>query len=163
MKEGEVIVQNNQNFFSLLANLFKKHEKQITSLMVFILTTVLFWIVSAGMKGVFGYNLVLTMLICSFPGAMFGVMRFNYTFKEIIAGIISGSVSAIASLAIFALLVTVDLLFFEVENIVLVSSFGVWWILTTIGRAIYRNYENYFIPFFLFISILSVWTIFFYR
>ena len=163
MKETEIAAQENKNFLSFFANFFKQWEKQITRLMTAVLTTLLTWTFLTGIKDLFGYNTMLAILIFSFPGSMFGIMRFGYTFKEVIAGIISGSVSAIAALAVFMVLVTINLPFFEVENIVLISAFGTWWILTTTSRGLYRKYENYFIPFLLFVAIPSVWTIFFYR
>ena len=166
MKEGEgevAVQQSNRNIFSSIANFFKQWEKQISGLMTAVLTTLLVVVVQAGLRGFFGYNLALTILIFSFPGAMFGVMRFGYTFKEATAGCISGAISAIAALAIFTIISTVNLFFYEVENILLLSALGVWWIITSISRGLYRKYENYFIPFLLFVAIPSVWTIFFCR
>ena len=162
-EEGEVAVQSDQNMLSSIINFFKQWEKQISGLMTAVLTTLLVVVVQTGLRGFFGYNLALTILIFSFPSAMFGVVRFGYTSKEIVAGILCGAVSAIAALAIFAILVTVNLVYYDIENIVLVSAGGVWWILTTMGRGLYRKYENYFIPFLLFVAIPSVWTIFFFR
>ena len=164
MKETETAVQqSDQNVFFSLANFLKQHEKIVSGVMTAVLMALLMAVVQTGLQDLFGYNLALTILCFALPGALIGPMVFGSTLKEIAAGLISGAVSAIAALAVFALLVTVNLFFFEIEYVVLISALATWGNLMAISYRIYRKYENYFLPFLLFVAIPSVWTIFFFR
>jgi len=161
MKDAEFAVQNKQGASSI--NFFKQNEKLITRTMVVILTTLLFWIVQNGLRQPFGHNTGLAILITLSLGAIFGSTIIGTTFDKVIAGVIGGAISALVALSVFFLLVSTNIVFFDIENIVLLFGIGTWGILMFINDGLYRNYENYFIPFLLFISVPSLWIIFFLR
>jgi len=162
MKDTETAAQqSDQNMFSSTANFFKQWEKQITGLMTAILTTLLTWIVWTGLSQPYGHIIGLAVIIISFSGAIFGSIIIGTTFNEVVAGLLSGAVSAITSLASSLLILHTTLIFFDVENLVCIFAVVIWGLLMHMNEGIYRKYENYFIPFLLFILTSSLYIILF--
>ncbi|MCK9272428.1 hypothetical protein M0P65_02675 [Candidatus Gracilibacteria bacterium] len=163
MNEVEIGVKNDQNSSSSIINFLRQNEKLMTRAMVVILTTLLVWIVRAGLHQPFGYNTGLAILITLLLGAIFGSTIIGTTTNKVVAGMLGGGISALVALSVFFLLVSTNIVFFDIENIVLLFGIGVWGVLMFINDGLYRNYESYYIPFLLFISIPSLWIIFFLR